>query len=346
MADSLFKRVNNAVYNNPPTANGRTADIHITEHGSDYYFALCAFFGFMGIVFMGSSLTKRRTDRVFFYIAAGINFIASISYYTMGSNLGMTPIAVEFQHPCSTGPRVCGNEREVFWVRYVDWYSPMAITTPMILLEVLLTSGMPAPTILFAMFMDEIMIIMGLVGAVTVTGYKWGFFAFGCAAMFFVFWILIWQGRKYAQHLGSDIHKAYILPVVWLLIVWFCYPVCWGVSEGGNVIAPDSEAVYYGILDLLAKPFFSILTLSLHRKIDPARMGLKFRDYDEDFFHGHWRPERDSHVPQIPRDPEKEEPPAGDGVRGGGSGDAQPAAAAANGQDTAAPPAPPPASSE
>lgn len=310
----------------------------------------------MGIVFLGSSLSKRRTDRVFFYIAAGINFIASISYYTMGSNLGMTPIEVEFQHPCSTGPRVCGNLREVFWVRYVDWYAMIFrqrvlfpvltdgdrfITTPLILLEVLLTAGMPAPTILFTMFMDEIMIIMGLVGAVTNTGYKWGFFAFGCAAMFYVFWIMIWQGRKYARHLGSDIHKAYILPVIWLLIVWVCYPVCWGVSEGGNVsyllsrqhcnspiltsrqvIAPDSEAVYYGILDMLAKPFFSILTLSLHRKIDPARMGLKFRDYDEDFAYGHWRPGSESHGQRnIPSDPEKDEPPAGDAPRASTAGD-------------------------
>ena len=45
----------------------------------------------------------------------------------------------------------------------------------------------------------------------------------------------------------------------------------------------DSEAVFYGVLDLVAKPFFSIILLFFHRKIDPARMGLKFRDYDEDF---------------------------------------------------------------
>lgn len=31
----LNSRENGAVRDNPPTANGRTADIHITEHGSD-----------------------------------------------------------------------------------------------------------------------------------------------------------------------------------------------------------------------------------------------------------------------------------------------------------------------
>jgi bacteriorhodopsin len=58
--------------------------------------------------------------------------------------------------------------------------------------------------------------------------------------------------------------------------------VSWGVSEGGNVIAPDSEAVFYGILDLLAKPVFGALLIWGHHGIDPARLGLRIRDYDED----------------------------------------------------------------
>lgn len=81
--------------------------------------------------------------------------------------------------------------------------------------------------------------------------------------------------------------------------LWILYPIAWGVSEGGNgtlshthsipsysqvytVIAPDSEAVFYGILDLLAKPVFGALLLWGHRDIDPARLGLAFHDYDGD----------------------------------------------------------------
>lgn len=64
--------------------------------------------------------------------------------------------------------------------------------------------------------------------------------------------------------------------------LWIIYPVSWGVSEGGNVIAPDSEAIFYGILDLLAKPVFGALLIWGHRGIDPARLGLRIRDYDED----------------------------------------------------------------
>ena len=60
---------------------------------------------------------------------------------------------------------------------------------------------------------------------------------------------------------------------MWTISLWFLYPIAWGLSEGGNVIAPDSEAVFYGILDILAKPVFGALLLWGHRNIDPARLG-------------------------------------------------------------------------
>jgi bacteriorhodopsin len=51
---------------------------------------------------------------------------------------------------------------------------------------------------------------------------------------------------------------------------------------GGNVIAPDSEAVFYGVLDFLAKPVFGALLIWGHRGINPARLGLAIKDYDGD----------------------------------------------------------------
>lgn len=70
--------------------------------------------------------------------------------FTMGSNLGFTPIAVEFHR---TNHRVAGNYRSIFYVRYIDWF----ITTPLLLLDLLLTAGMPWPTIFFILLVDEIM---------------------------------------------------------------------------------------------------------------------------------------------------------------------------------------------
>ena len=68
--------------------------------------------------FIGLSFTKPRTHRTFHYITALITMVAAIAYFSMGSNLGFTPIAVEFAR---SNRRVSGTYREIFYVRYIDW---------------------------------------------------------------------------------------------------------------------------------------------------------------------------------------------------------------------------------
>jgi hypothetical protein len=43
----------------------------------------------------------------------------------------------------------------------------------------------------------------------------------------------------------------------------------------------DSEAAFYGVLGILAKPVFGCLLLWGHRNIDPAILGLHIRDYED-----------------------------------------------------------------
>ena len=167
-----------------------------------------------------------------------------------------------------------------------------AITTPLLLLDLLLTAGLPWPTILYTILMDEIMVVTGLVGALIQSRYKvfhlshynppklsktnetqWGLYSFGCAAFLFIVWNVGFVAPKYAKALGSDIHRTFLLCGVWTLSLWFLYPVAWGLCEGGNVISPDSEAAFYGVLDVLAKPGFGALLIWGHRGIDPARLG-------------------------------------------------------------------------
>lgn len=46
------------------------------------------------------------------------------------------------------------------------------VTTPLLLMDLLLTAGMPWPTILYTLLIDEIMIITGLIGALVASSYK------------------------------------------------------------------------------------------------------------------------------------------------------------------------------
>jgi bacteriorhodopsin len=284
---------NQALNVNGHVVNGRSSDIHITVRGSDWYWTVCAIMTVATIAFIGHSFTKPRTHRIFHYITSSITMVAAIAYFSMAANLGWTPIDVEFRR---SNPRVAGVNREIFYVRYIDW----VITTPLLLMDLLLTAGMPWPTVMWVILVDLVMIITGLVGALVKSSYKWGYFTFGCAALLYIVYQLAWEARIHANHIGSDVGRTFLSCGTLTLVLWCVYPIAWGVCEGANIISPDSEAIFYGILDLLAKPVFGALLLWGHRNIDPARLGLRLRDVtDHPGEHsgtkGHEKLPRDSH---------------------------------------------------
>ena len=115
---STLDRRNDAIRLNPFMVNDRDVVIHQTVRGADWYFTVCAVMGVTAIAILGLSKRKPRTDRVFFYLSATLCFIACIAYFCMGSNLGWTPIDVEFVR---SGAKVAGRNRQIFYARYIDW---------------------------------------------------------------------------------------------------------------------------------------------------------------------------------------------------------------------------------
>lgn len=105
---------NNALDKNPSFG----VDEHITVRGSDWLWAVTAIMAFSTLVFVGMAFTKPRTDRIFHYITASITLVAAIAYFTMAANLGWAAINVEFRR---SHPKVGGINREIFYVRYIDW---------------------------------------------------------------------------------------------------------------------------------------------------------------------------------------------------------------------------------
>lgn len=104
----------------------------------------------------------------------------------------------------------------------------------------------------------------------------------GLIALFYIVYQLAWSARLHARGRGDDVGRTFLICGSLTAVLWTLYPIAWGVSEGGNWIAPDSEAIFYSILDVLAKPVFGALLIWGHRNIDPARLGIRLRAYDDD----------------------------------------------------------------
>lgn len=102
-------------------------------------------------------------------------------------------------------------------------------------------------------------------------------------ALFYVFYKVVFVARRHANVYGSQVGRTFLMCGVWTMFLWFLYPIAWGLSEGGNVIHPDSEAIFYGILDIAAKPVFTALLLWGHRKIDINTIGMNMREPGEGY---------------------------------------------------------------
>jgi bacteriorhodopsin len=82
-----------------------------------------------------------------------ILFTASVAYFTLASNLGAVAIYVEFVRyngDLFTNQAINPYTRSIWYVRYIDW----TITTPLLLLELLLGTGLPLSDIILVIFFD------------------------------------------------------------------------------------------------------------------------------------------------------------------------------------------------
>lgn len=73
--------------------------------------------------------------------------MCSVSF-AMASDLGATPVQVEFVRGAADGGYPIPY-RQVWYARYIDW----TITTPMLLLELLLTTGLPLSQLFIVRFL-------------------------------------------------------------------------------------------------------------------------------------------------------------------------------------------------
>lgn len=95
--------------------------------------------------------------------------------------------------------------------------------------------------------------------------------------------VLLGHGPRSTFAAGGVVRSGYVRSSGFLSFLLLLYPIAWGLSEGGNLLSPNGEMIFYGILDLLAGPVFLFLFLWGLRSVDYTTFGLTSGKYNDTY---------------------------------------------------------------
>jgi len=258
---AVLARANDALVINPPAG-----DNYLSDHGSNWLWAVTAVYVVSFLAFVGLTFIARSGEKIFHYLFTIALLIGSIAYFAQASDLGwsVVPTANVLEY---------GLTRQIFFAKYIHW----VVAFPAIVVALGLLSGVAWATIFYHVFLAWTWVVAYLASAYTTTNYKWGFFAFGTTA-----WILLavgtlLDGRRAAGRV--EVGRDYGLLAGWVNLLWLLYPIAFGLTDGGNRIGVTAGFIFTGVLDVLLVPVVAVAFLALSRRWDYGRLNIAFTQY-------------------------------------------------------------------
>ena len=164
-----------------------------------------------------------------------------------------------------------------YWARYADW----VVTTPLLLVALWMTATTRAvkkehvPTLVTIVVADVVMILCGLIADLSEGTPRLVFYLVGVAALAVIFGVVWGPLRRVAQAQGDEVGGAYTTVAAYLALFWIGYPLTWLLGPSGlGVLSQPVDTALFVLLPVFSKVGFSILDLSLLRKMSPVEEPL------------------------------------------------------------------------
>jgi len=161
---------------------------------------------------------------MFHILTALVTTVAFLSYFAMATGDGICyhKIIVNEKHHKNIPATREIIYREVYWARYVDYF----ITTPLLLLDLALLSGLSGANTLVAIAADVIMVLTGLFATFGKgDGQKWGWYTIACIAYLTIVYQFAYNGLAAAAGKDSKTKAFYSTLGGFTLLVWTIYPM-------------------------------------------------------------------------------------------------------------------------
>jgi len=189
-----------------------------------------------------------KEAREYYAITILVPGIASAAYLSMFFGIGLTEVEV-----------VGRGTLDIYYARYADWL----FTTPLLLLDLALLAKVDRVTIGTLIGVDALMIVTGLIGALSQTmlaRYTW--WLVSTIAFIFVLYYLLTSLRSAAKQRSEEVQSTFNTLTVLVAVLWTAYPILWIIgTEGAGVVGLGVETLGFMILDVTAKVGFGFVLL-------------------------------------------------------------------------------------
>ncbi|KAI8652308.1 hypothetical protein NCS57_01294300 [Fusarium keratoplasticum] len=219
------------------------------NHGINWLWAVTAIHIVTFLTILSICFVVPESKRVFHYLFTVAVLVGAVSYYGQAATTTL------------------------FFARYANWL----VAFPSLALGLGLASGVSWTTIACNMAITWLWILPYFTAALTLTSYKWGFFAFGTVSYLILAMSTLNESYKEAKRRG--IGRDYLILAGWVNFLWFLYPIAFGISDGGHKVSRTVGSIIFGVLDVLLLPIFAFVFTGFANKWDWRKLELDFSAY-------------------------------------------------------------------
>ncbi|KAJ5580298.1 Opsin [Penicillium hispanicum] len=206
--------------------------------------------------------TTPQAKRVFHTLSALITTISFITYLALATGQGIAWKYAHIPEPHKHVPDTAADVfRHVLWLRYVNW----ALSTPLILINLSLISGLPGANLVAAIAANWVMLASGILGSFA--GHmpqRWAWLVLSCIAYLVTLHHGAFHAQRAAQNKDAPTRRFFGAFSGSAFAVLALYPITFAAGTLALRISVDVETILFAIQDIFTQGLLGYWLLLAH----------------------------------------------------------------------------------
>ncbi|KAJ5201397.1 uncharacterized protein N7498_006060 [Penicillium cinerascens] len=246
-----------------PTVIPGTPLIHeLHDTGKRTLWVVTVLMAISSLVFYTLAARAPLTKRVLHITSALITTISFITYLALSTGQGITfkehHITEVHKHVPNTHTDTL---RQVLWLRYINW----ALSTPLLLTNFALVSGLPGANLLSAIAANYVMLASGVLG--TFAGHtraRWAWLTLSCVGYLITLHHAGFHAQRATQNKDAKLRRFFGAFSGSTLVMFALYPISIAAGSLALKLSVDTETVLFAVLDIFTQGIVGYWLLLTH----------------------------------------------------------------------------------